>query len=98
MEHMRFPSWQSLCWDAIRGFDLAKSKLISVAEEAVLLRAEQIETSKDNDAEKLAINDALRSLYFLRRVCNARLGSSGQPSPASARKTSDHGVPERPRR
>lgn len=70
MEHMRFPAWQSLCWDAVTEFDLAKlTELVSAAEAAVLLRAEQIENSDDNDDEKLAINDALRSLCFLRRLC-----------------------------
>jgi hypothetical protein len=67
MEYLRFPIWQNPCLEAVQEFDPHKFiRRVIVAEEAVLLRANQIENLITENAEKLAINDALKSLRHLR--------------------------------
>ena len=69
MEYIRFPVWQNLCRDAVQEFDPHKfMQRVIVAEEAVLLRAHQIENLITDNDEKLAINNALKSLRHLSRL------------------------------
>jgi hypothetical protein len=60
---LRFPIWQNPCRDAAQELDMQR---LIVAEKAVQLRAHQIENLDDDDDEKLAINDALKSLRHFR--------------------------------
>jgi len=67
MECLRFPVWQNLYIDAVQEFDPHKFRQrVIAAEEAVLSRAHQIENLITDNDEKLAINDALKSLRHLR--------------------------------
>ena len=67
MEYRRFPVWQKLCVDAVQELDTHQLlQRVSAAEEAVLFRANQIENLITNTDEKVAINDALKSLRVLR--------------------------------
>jgi hypothetical protein len=67
MEYLRFPVWQNPCRDAVQELDIHQfMQRLIVAEEAVQLRVHQIENLDDDDDEKLAINDALKSLRHLR--------------------------------
>ena len=67
MEYRRFPVWQKLCVDAVQELDTHQlSQRVCAAEEAVLFRANQIENLITNNDEKVAINDALKSLRVLR--------------------------------
>jgi hypothetical protein len=69
MEYLRFPIWQNLCTDAEQELGTQKfAQRVIAAEEAVLLRARQIENLKGEDDEKLALNNALKSLRVLRGV------------------------------
>jgi hypothetical protein len=64
---LRFPIWQNPCRDAAQELDIHKfMQRLIVAEKAVQLRAYQIENLEDDDDEKLAINDALKSLRHFR--------------------------------
>ena len=67
MEYFRFPVWQHPCIDAVQELDMHKfSQRVIAAEEAVLLHAYQIENLVTDNDEKVAINDALKSLRVLR--------------------------------
>ena len=67
MEYFRFPVWQKLCVDAVQELDTHQlSQRVFAAEEAVLFRANQIKNLITNNDEKVAINDALKSLRVLR--------------------------------
>ena len=69
MEYLRFPIWQKLCVDAVQELDTHQlSQRVFAAEEAVLFRANQIKNLITNNDEKVAINDALKSLRFLREL------------------------------
>ena len=67
MEYLRFPVWQNPCIDAVAALETHQlSQRVFAAEEAVLLRARQIENLITDNDEKVAINDALKSLRVLR--------------------------------
>jgi hypothetical protein len=69
MEYLRFPVWQNPYIDAVQELDTQKFRQrVIAAEEAVLSRAHQIENLKGEDDEKLALNNALKSLRVLRGV------------------------------
>ena len=67
MEYLRFPVWQTPCIDAVAALETQKfTQRVIAAEEAVLLRAHQIENLITDNDEKVAINEALKSLRVLR--------------------------------
>jgi hypothetical protein len=69
MECFRFPVWQNPYIDAVQELDTQKFRQrVIAAEEAVLSRAHQIENLITDNDEKLALNNALKSLRVLRGV------------------------------
>jgi predicted outer membrane protein len=69
MEHFRFPAWQTMCVDALRETNPKYLRdRVKTAERAILLRAQQIENSTTDNDEKLAINEALKSLRHLKGI------------------------------
>ena len=69
MENLRFPAWQTMCVDALREINPKHLRdRVRVAERAVLLRSQQIENLANDNDEKRAINDALKSLRHLRGI------------------------------
>ena len=67
MEYLRFPVWQTPCIDAVAALETQKfTQRVIAAEEAVVLRAHQIENLITDNDEKVAINEALKSLRVLR--------------------------------
>ena len=69
MERLRFPAWQTMCMDASREINPKQLRnRVRAAEKAILLRAQQIENSTTDNDEKLAINEALKSLRYLKGI------------------------------
>jgi hypothetical protein len=72
MECLRFPVWQTFCMDAVREFDPSQFLVrIDRAETAVLRRAKQLKNSTNDEDERLAVEDALKSLRFLKLSYNS---------------------------
>jgi len=69
MEDLQFYVWQTIYMDAVKETNLNNLRnRIKAAETPVLLRARQIQDLNDHNTEKVAINDALKSLRRLKSL------------------------------
>jgi hypothetical protein len=65
---LRYPEWQKLCVDATAELDLKKRpERLAAAEAAIAKRIQELAASPDGHEERLAIDDALNTLRFLKR-------------------------------
>jgi hypothetical protein len=72
MKYLRFAAWQTFCMDAVREFDPSQFLVrVDRAETAVLRRAKRLKNSTRNEDERLAVEDALKSLRFLKLSYNS---------------------------
>jgi len=66
-QDLRYPEWQRTIQAALLEFDPEKlQERISVAEAAISARLDRLSKVSDGDAERMAIEDGLRLLSFLK--------------------------------
>jgi hypothetical protein len=69
MEYLRFPAWQTMCVNALRETNPKNLRnRLKEVEKAILLRAQRIQNSTIDNDEKLAINEAPKSLRHLKGI------------------------------
>jgi hypothetical protein len=66
MEYLRFPAWQTFCMDAVREFDPSQFLVRIDRAETAVLRPKRLKNSTNDEDERLAVEDALKSLRFLK--------------------------------
>ena len=65
---LRYPKWQNPCVDAVMELDPSKLlERVTVAETAIYERLRELQTSSDRAEERLAINDAMKTLRIITR-------------------------------
>jgi hypothetical protein len=63
-----YPKWQIPCVDAVMEFDIGRlPERMSAAETSIQARLLELETSPDGAHERLAINDAMKTLQSIKK-------------------------------
>lgn len=65
---LRYPGWQNPCVDALTELDPSKMvERVNLAETAIYARLQELEASSDGAEERLAIEDAIKTLHKVKR-------------------------------
>jgi hypothetical protein len=65
--NLRYPEWQEFCVDALTELDPRQiPERVAAAKAAIARRMQELAASRDGHEERVAIDDALNALRFLR--------------------------------